>query len=62
MANQIIQRGIKMIVADEAHFLKAHDVSLFSTSLVTEKSDSGPTTYANEATDSPLRHADARSA
>lgn len=27
MSNQIMQRGIKMIIADEAHYLKAHDVS-----------------------------------
>jgi SWI/SNF-related matrix-associated actin-dependent regulator of chromatin subfamily A-like protein 1 len=33
MANQIIQRGIKMIIADEAHFLKAHD-SIRSRTLV----------------------------
>jgi SWI/SNF-related matrix-associated actin-dependent regulator of chromatin subfamily A-like protein 1 len=33
MANQIVQRGIKMIIADEAHFLKAHD-SLRSRTLV----------------------------
>jgi SNF2 family DNA or RNA helicase len=29
MSNQIMQRGIKMIVADEAHYLKAHDVRWF---------------------------------
>lgn len=30
MATQIVQRGIKIIVADEAHFLKAHDVRKIS--------------------------------
>ncbi|TNV86830.1 hypothetical protein FGO68_gene8511 [Halteria grandinella] len=36
MSNQIMQRGIKMIIADEAHYLKAHDVSFSYVSKISQ--------------------------
>lgn len=50
-----------MIIADEAHFLKAHDVSnIITHSLVNAKQNSGADAYQNEETYPSLRYTHAR--